>query len=124
LFHDITSFNIEPLPAALFGGHRAVIFAAVLRGPSDLADGLAGPHRPDLHHFAAFASPILLRGLVCALGVHVVLSALAAVTPYNALVHVYLPFSRLTGRVGIIAYSVLTLCPIYHREELLSIPFS
>jgi len=40
----------------------AVIFAAALRGPSDLAEDLVGPPRPDLHYFSAFASAVHLSG--------------------------------------------------------------
>ena len=81
--------------ALLFGGYRAIIFAAVFRGPTGLAYDFAGCG-PDLYYFAAFAAPVFLRGLVCAPSVHAVLSAIATVAPDNAFIHVLLPFSRLS----------------------------
>jgi hypothetical protein len=71
----------------LFCGYRAVIFAAVLRSPTGLTYNLAGPHRPDLDYFAAFAASIRQRGFVCALGVYRILSTVAAVAPNDTFVH-------------------------------------
>ena len=101
----IPSVNVEPLPAALFGEYRAVIFAAVLRSPTGFANNLARCCS-DLHYFAALTSSKRLRGLVCALSVHVVLSAVAAVAPNDTLIHVFLPFSRLTGRADLMVWAV------------------
>ena len=95
--------------ALLFGGRRAVIFAAVFWSVPGFTDNLSGL-RPDLHYFAALTSPILLSGFECAPGVHVVLPAIAAVAPDNAFIHVLLPFSRLLpGRGRLVSYCHYTV---------------